>query len=201
MANDATPADIAYPDWMTATATTRAGDELLLRPLQPADAPAFGAYLEALSDATRSFWGPHGFTHEAAGGICAGLADDPVLRIVATVSGDSIASYFLLHQGARQSDSERYAALGIPLEPATTAALAPSVADAWQNSGVGSLMMAHVLGIARRLGRTRVVLWDGVQARNARGVHFYAKAGFRKVGEFTNSVLNYDMVVELGDEG
>jgi GNAT superfamily N-acetyltransferase len=185
---------------MTRTARTASGTPVTLRPLRHDDAAALGDYLTGLSDATRSFWGPHGFSRETACEICSGLAADRVLRLIATMDVDGkerIVAYFLLYRGARAPDAGRYAARGIWLDDATDAALAPSVADAFQNQGIGGILMAHTLEVARRLGRSRVVLWDGVQARNARGIHFYTKWGFRCVGEFTTRVLNYDMILEL----
>lgn len=193
--DEATPTDAQTP-----SADAAATGSLQVRLLREQDADLLGDYLESLSEATRSFWAPHAFTREAAREICAGLATDPALRFIAhpTDSHGPIAAYFLLHRGARPSDSQRYAALGLPLNDATDAALAPSVADAYQNRGVGGIMMRQVLQTARSLGYRRIVLWDGVQARNARGVRFYTRWGFRKVGEFTNSLLNYDMMLELG---
>ncbi len=37
----------------------------------------------------------------------------------------------------------------------------------------------------------------GVQETNLRGIHFYTKAGFVKVGEFYTDKNNWDMLVEL----
>jgi ribosomal protein S18 acetylase RimI-like enzyme len=72
------------------------------------------------------------------------------------------------------------------------------VSDEFQNRGLGSLMMKHVIAVARRLGRRRMILSGGTQATNARAIHFYQKHGFRKVGEFeTPGMNNFDMVLEL----
>jgi GNAT superfamily N-acetyltransferase len=73
------------------------------------------------------------------------------------------------------------------------------VADAFQNQGVGSLLMARLIQIARRLGCKRMVLLGGTQAANHRAVHFYQKHGFRTVGtfEWPAGCDNYDMLLEL----
>ncbi len=71
------------------------------------------------------------------------------------------------------------------------------MADAFQNSGVGSLVMTHLTKLLRRCGQKRVVLWGGVQERNERGVHFYKKFGFQKIGEFMSKNNNYDMIADL----
>jgi RimJ/RimL family protein N-acetyltransferase len=58
--------------------------------------------------------------------------------------------------------------------------------------------MPPVREIARRLGRTRIILWGGVMIENARARAFYRRAGFRPVGEFVNSdgVASVDMMME-----
>jgi hypothetical protein len=42
-----------------------------------------------------------------------------------------------------------------------------------------------------------MVLWGGVQERNLRGVHYYTRWGFRKVGEFWTDKNNHDMIADL----
>lgn len=186
-------------DELVAIAPLPTGEMLHMRALASGDAVLLGDYLSGLSGQTRSFWGPHRFDHATANAICAGLANDPVLRLVGSLEGEggALAAYFLLHLGVRESDGKRYAALGIPLHPSTDASLAPSVADRCQNRGVGGVMMAHTAAVARRLGRERIVLWDGVQARNARGIRFYRRSGFEKVGEFATDIPNHDMILRL----
>lgn len=174
---------------------------LTRRPLRSDEAARLGAYFEALSPLSRSRYGPHPFDQATADAICAGIETDDVLRLLGTiVEGDGqerIIAYFLLKRGVWEGDAKRYEALGLPLDPATDATLAPSVADAYQDRGIGSLMAAYALETARGLGYRRVVLWGGVQAGNERAVHFYSKLGFRNVGEFFTDKNNFDMILEL----
>ena len=95
------------------------------------------------------------------------------------------------------ADVQRYAARGMPLDDATDATIAPVVADAHQNSGLGSLVMLHLMPWLRRFGKRRLVLLGGVRQHNARAIRFYQKWGFRPVGTFTTSAPNIDMVAEL----
>jgi ribosomal protein S18 acetylase RimI-like enzyme len=188
------------PTFLTASARLRSGEEITLRPLHSDDATRLGDYFRSLSAETRSRYGPHPFDQETADAICAGLATDDVLRITATVATGTetrIIGYFLLKRGVWEDDSKRYEQLGIPLNPETDCTLAPSVSDDYQNQGIGSILMSHVLQIAPRIGRRRVVLWGGVQATNVRAVHFYTKSGFRKVGEFFTDKPNFDMILDL----
>jgi GNAT superfamily N-acetyltransferase len=187
--------------FLAAAATLRSGEQITMRPLRPGDAARFGAYLGGLSEQTRARYGPHPFDQATADAICAVLDPADILRMVATIPRDGgeqrIISYVLLKRGVLEWDRERYEALGIPLDPATDGTLAPSVADDYQDQGVGSTMMGHVLNVARALGMKRIVLWLGVQATNERAVHFYAKSGFQKVGEFYTDKNNYDMILDL----
>jgi GNAT superfamily N-acetyltransferase len=180
------------------------GEAVLFRPLRAEDAAALGQYFLGLSAATRARYGPHPFDQPTADALCANLDHARLLRLVAVredAGEERVVAYFLLYRGARESDSRRYAALGIPLDDATDCALAPSVADEYQDRGLGSLLMAHVLECARLLGHRRMVLWDGVQASNARAVHFYRKWGFQQVGEFFTDKPNFDMILHLAVPG
>lgn len=193
------PAPGMLPDQeMTASHRLRTGEPMTLRPLCAEDAARLGEYFLGLSADTRARYGPHPFDQATADAICAALDPTDMLRMIGTTGQEErIVAYVLLKRGAWPSDRERYAKLGIPLEPETVSALAPSVADEYQNQGVGGLLVEHVLGIARGLGQRQVVLWGGVQATNARGIHFYTKWGFRKVGEFFTDKNNHDMILEL----
>lgn len=175
------------------------GERLHLRLLRADDAAPLGRYFLGLSAATKGFYGPHPFDQPTADALCAEVGTGRTLRLLALTTGDrpEVVGYFLLHVGGRPSDTARYAALGIALDPETDGALAPSVADAYQNRGLGPLMAARLWQVARRLGLRRVVLWDGVMQSNPRGVHFYTKVGFRKQGEFGEETRSYDMLLEL----
>jgi GNAT superfamily N-acetyltransferase len=188
------------PDFLSTVASLPSGEQIIIRPLQGDDAARFGEYLLSLSAATRARYGPHPFGQATADAISATLDPTDILRMVATVprkGEERLIAYILLKMGVLDSDRQRYENLGIPLDPTTDCTLAPSVADDYQNQGVGSVMMRHLLQVAARLGRKRVVLWAGVQATNDRAVHFYTRWGFRKVGEFFTDKNNFDMILDL----
>jgi GNAT superfamily N-acetyltransferase len=178
------------------------GERIVTRPLRVDDDQRLGAYLESLSEATRSLWAPHPFEQATADQICASLSATGTLRIVSALrdgSGERIIGYMVLEPGCRPGDRERYARQGIRLDQ-RDASFAPCVADEFQNRGVGSVMMERLFPIARQLGIRRVVLWGGVQARNERAIGFYRKWGFRKVGAFFKYGLdNDDMLLNLVD--
>lgn len=185
----------------------RSGETATVRLLRPEDAALLGAYLTGLSKATTDRWGPHGMDQATADQICATLDQTAMLRAIATVPdsdrGERIVAYLLVKWGVWEGDKKRYDALGIALSEETDCTLAPSVADAYQNQGIGSRIAAHLLAVAGQLGWRRAVLWGGVQAGNPRAAHVYGKLGFVKVGEFRSDagergmIDNWDMIAEL----
>jgi diamine N-acetyltransferase len=188
------------PEEWTATVRLPSGQEVLVRPLRSDDASRLGGYLRGLSPESRGRYKPHRFDQQTVDAMCAALDYRDILRLVATVpgaSGERIVAYMLLKIGVWEEDQRRYQALGIPLDPDRDGTFAPSVADDYQNQGLGSQMLRHILQLAPKLGRRRIVLWHGVQATNDRAVHFYTRWGFRKVGEFFTDKNNYDMIFDL----
>lgn len=186
------------PAWLgqwSRTLVAKDGGHFLLRLLRPEDVELLTEYFCSLSEWTRSLYGPHPFDRQTAEKLCA--EDDPLTLRLVTVHEPAgkprIASYFILFLKLRPGDAARYTELSVE----DTASLAPSVRDDLQSSGLGSLIMPEVVDVARRSGMKRMVLCGGVQARNARGYHFYEKWGFRKVREFPTQIMNYDMVKEL----
>ena len=181
------------------------GQDVVLRLLAENDVAALADYFEGLSERTRSFYAPHPFDRSTAEAICRELSTPDgscPLRLVAVADG-AIVGYFILIMGLNESDRKRRYT---DLDPETACTLAPSIADAWQNRGLGSNLMSYAGNCAHSMGRTIMVLSGGVQERNARAVHFYTKAGFRKVGEFatsvthdgeTTSINNFDMMLRL----
>ena len=71
--------------------------------------------------------------------------------------------------------------------------------DDYQDRGLGSLMIRHLIAITRRLGRRYIVLMSGTHETNPRAIHFYKKHGFKVIGTFENppGFENYDMFIEL----
>jgi diamine N-acetyltransferase len=178
------------------------GTPVLFRPVLPGDAILLGDYFLSLSDQTKQRYGPHRFDRETAEALVATTDHAHTLRMIATVpSGmtEQVIAYIILILGIREDDAARYALLNLPLHADTDCTLAPSVADAYQSKGLGSLLLQHLKLVARRLGRTRMVLWGGTQATNDRAIHYYHKHGFQTVGEFQEPPghNNYDMTVDL----
>lgn len=178
------------------------GTSVLFRPVLPSDATILGDYFLSLSDQTKQRYGPHGFDRETAEELITTMDHAQTLRMIATVpSGvaEHVIAYIILILGIREEDAARYELLNLPLDADTDCTLAPSVADAHQSKGLGSMLLKHLQQVARQLGRKRMVLWGGTQATNARAIHYYHKHGFQTVGEFQEPPghNNYDMIMEL----
>ncbi|WP_405658683.1 GNAT family N-acetyltransferase [Streptomyces sp. NBC_01166] len=64
---------------------------------------------------------------------------------------------------------------------------------------MGTLALPLIRDVARGLGRTRIILWGGVLAGNARAIRYYEKNGFRPVGSFASAdgSLSLDMMLDL----
>jgi GNAT superfamily N-acetyltransferase len=165
------------------------------------DASILGQTFLGLSDDTKVDFGPHPFDQATADALCANDYANTI-RLIATIgenAQETVIAYFIFILGLRDAELERFGRVGNPLDPRTVCTVAPSVADDFQNQGVGSRLMLHLIWVARRLGRKRMVLFGGTYATNHRAVHFYEKHGFRTVGTFErpDARSSYNMLLEL----
>jgi diamine N-acetyltransferase len=195
----------ANPLIISAPVQAADGTRVLFRPLTPADAAILGRYFCGLSQDTISRYGPHPFDQATADKLCAEINYEDTIRMIA-VEGEGgaaeIIAYFIFQPNIPPGEVERYARAGIALDPRQGCLVAPSVADAHQNRGLGTPLMRHMFALAKRLGFTRMVLMGGVYQTNERAVHYYRKLGFRDIGiTFENPPdsgrISYDMHVAL----
>ena len=162
------------------------------------DRKALYNYLQQLSAESRSRFGPHSFDRTTINSII-DQPDTTIHRYVAIddLTGDMIA-YMLIKQGMIEFDYPRYAARNQFFDDATTVTFAPSVADSWQSTGLGSAMASFIeANLSDRRIKT-IILWGGVQATNTKAVNFYKKLGYQFIASFRHDEKdNYDMVKEL----
>jgi GNAT superfamily N-acetyltransferase len=85
------------------------------------------------------------------------------------------------------------------LDESTDCRIGLSLADEYQNKGVGSILFPAIVDIARKFGRKRMILWGGVFRDNQRAIRFYEKHGFRLIGEFAgqDDRQSLDMLLEF----
>lgn len=165
------------------------GETLLLCPLLPDDGEKLARFLADLSAESRRLSTFAGYDRAAADELCHAIAryDKLRLAVVASSQPDTpIVGLFEYSFDLTAGDTSRYTKHHIPLSPATDCRFGPTLADAWQNRGVGSRLLPAVWDFARRFGRSRVILWGGVLADNSRAIRFYEKNGFQHAGRFVN---------------
>ena len=198
---EASPGQIARaPDSFAETIALSSGERFVFRPLKQEDASLLADYFLGLSADTRQRFGPHAFTAEQAAILCAQIDYGKIIRLLAVtgnVQEPRAAAYFILGLELHEEDEKRYRARGMELDRASVCSIAPSVADRFQGRGLGARVMARALALARALGRRNVILQGGVQATNSRAIQFYEKFGFGRVGSFSTTVENYDMMLNL----
>ena len=179
------------------TIVLKDGTRLDTRLHRSTDGQRLAHYFTHLSKAIRRVYGPHPFTAEQAHAFCRDVNYADTLRFLA-LDDERIVAYFILRLGILDSDFDRYALRNQFLNDHTDCTLAPSVADDYQERGVGSARFTLLSQLAKQLGRKRIILWGGVRADNPRAVHFYEKLGFDEWGQFkTKDTNNYDMLLEL----
>ena len=157
----------------------------------------FEYFDQHFSKESKSRFGPHLFDRETINLICKS-PDDKIKRYVATDSENNIVAYMLIQQGMIDWDKERYYLRDQSYDHNTSVTFAPSVADAWQSSGVGSLMNSIIEDDLEKRNIQYIILWGGVQATNDKAVNFYKKLGYQYIASFRHDGKdNFDMVKQL----
>jgi len=157
----------------------------------------FEYFDQDFSAESKSRFGPHLFDRDSINTICNKL-DDEIKRYVAIDKDGSIIAYMLVKQGMIEWDEKRYAERSLIYDHNTSVTFAPSIADAWQRSGIGSLMNTVIESDLKKQGIHFIILWGGVQATNEKAVSFYKKHGYKYIASFWHEGKdNYDMVKEL----
>lgn len=174
------------------------GKAATIRALQESDKESLYHYLQNLSVESRSRFGPHPFDQQTINNICE-QPDTHIQRYIATDDPTSVVvAYMLIQQGMIEADQQRYAQRDQFFDPAITVTYAPSVADDWQSSGLGTAMLNLIENELKNKGIRYVILWGGVQATNLKAVNFYKKNGYRFVASFWyDEKDNHDMIKEL----
>jgi RimJ/RimL family protein N-acetyltransferase len=144
------------------------GETIQFRPKQTGDTEMLWAMFSTLSETTISNLIPP-FTRERIEGWTKDIDYDKVLAIVAvTANGRIVANASL--QFNPQEVLRHKAELGI------------TVHDSYQNRGIGTALLSHLLGIAKERGIKKVHLT--VRTDNERAIRLYSKFGFTAEGTF-----------------
>ncbi len=171
---------------------------LILRKLGKDDAARLSSYFDGLSADSRRRFQPHPLTSEFASSLCAEEGSATVRFVVE--NADRIVGYFILEPVVSAHEIERYSHFGIVLKSGQDYLFAPSVADDFQNKGIASLVMPHLVAYARQSGAKSLVLMGGTQATNVRAIAFYEKFGFKRFGGYQTDVFNHDMRLTISTD-
>ncbi|SPT60812.1 GNAT family N-acetyltransferase [Actinomadura madurae] len=188
------------PEVLTYRLSLRDGPEVVLRPLVHADAEGLAGFLRGLSGESRRFSTFDGYDLAAARELCDAIARYDKLRLVLEdAASGTIVGLFELSLALVDEDVARYRAAGVQLTETSDCRFGPTLADAFQGRQVGTLAFPLLTDVVRKLGRTRIILWGGVLADNARAIRFYEKNGFRHIGPFTgpDGLRSLDMMLDL----
>jgi diamine N-acetyltransferase len=146
---------------------------------------------------SKSRFGPHPFDKETIHAICQN-PDGEITRYVAIDEEKNIVAYMLIKQGMIEWDMNRYLTRQQTYDYDSSVTFAPSIADAWQSSGLGMLMNNIIEEDLRKRNIKHIILWGGVQATNEKAVNFYKKLGYQFLASFWHDGKdNHDMVKQL----
>jgi ribosomal protein S18 acetylase RimI-like enzyme len=164
--------NMGYPSEWEATFTLADGKKIDLRPKQSTDTEMLWNMFSTLSEKSLSNLVPP-FTRERIEGWTSDIDHDKVLTIVAVV---------------REKDEQRIvgsATLSFNKNEIFKhkAELAIAVHDDYQNMAIGTLMLKHLLDIAKIKELRKV--WLLVNTDNDRAVHLYKKVGFEIEGKLS----------------
>jgi diamine N-acetyltransferase len=172
--------------------------EIEVRLLQSTDAASLFHYLQHLSHESRSRFAPHAFDMETISNVCNNINNECLCYIAIEITSGNIIAYMLFQKGMTEWDTKRFAEVNLFFNHNTTVTFAPSVADAWQSSGLGSRMHVLLEEELKSRGIQHIILWAGVQASNEKAVNFYKKFQYRYISSFWHEGKeNFNMVKTL----
>ena len=174
------------------------GKAVEVRLLESTDNEKLFEYFDRhFSNESKSRFGPHSFDKETINVICK-KTNGEITRYVAIDEEGTIVAYMLIKQGIIDWDKVRYSTRNESYGYDTSVTFAPSVADAWQSSGLGSLMNHFIEDDLKKRNVKNIILWGGVQATNLKAVNFYKKLGYQYIASFWyDGKDNHDMVKQL----
>ncbi len=154
------PAIRPYPQQYVAPATLRDGTAVLLRPIRPEDEPMMARFHETLSDRSvyYRYFRAISLEHRASHARLARLCFVDYAREIALVA---------IHQNKPAGRPEILGVGRLCQEPGLgQAEFAVVVSDSWQGRGLGTRLLAGLVGIGRREGLRRItgtILTDNVE--------------------------------------
>lgn len=166
---------MAYPKEGESTFTAKNGKKIVFRPEKSSDTEMLWAMFSTLSDESLSYLIPP-FNRERIESWTKNIDYEKGLAIVAVIKEKNkeriIASASL--QFNPQEALQHKAELGI------------TVHDNYQNLGIGTVLLNHMLNIARKKQLRKISLI--VDIDNTRAIHLYTKTGFTIEGKLRQDI-------------
>jgi ribosomal protein S18 acetylase RimI-like enzyme len=172
---------------------------ILLRRLTDPDTDSLHDYLLGLSEETRRRFGPHPFDRETLADLYSHPAKYEGFVAIEPEAG-KIVAYAVIKRGYLEHDRARLENLGFYPDSFSDATFAPSVADQWQNRGIGRQLFDFMIRGLQAEGVRRIILWGGVQCDNHLAVNYYRHLGFTILGQFEYYGQNYDMMKDISSQ-
>lgn len=178
---------VANPGLFTQIVRLNSSEEMVFRPLLNSDVSKLAVFLNGLSEETRRLSTFPGYDLATAKELCDAINKYDKLRFIVESGSGQIVGLLEFSFGFPENDILRFKKYSFEINKQTDCRFGPTLADSYQNKGIGSLIFHYIINIAQKFGRSRIILYGGVLADNSRAIHFYEKHGFKKIGSFINS--------------
>ena len=161
---------MGYPRKWKTKFTTRNGTKILFRPEKRSDTEMLWEMFSTLSEKSASNLLPP-FTREIIESWTSDINYDKVLAIVAILNeNDNKKIIGTTSLGFNSSKTLKHKAeLGLTIH------------DNYQNMGIGTALLEHIINVARTKKLKKIHL--NVSAKNAHAIHLYKQAGFTTEGK------------------
>lgn len=175
---------------------TKNNKQVVFRRLNIADLDLLYVYLLNLSNISKKRFGPHPFDKHAIFEFYHN-SDLHIGYVGIDLITNEIIAYSIIKKGYLEHDNFRLQSYGLTLNNTTDCTFAPSVADNWQNYGIGYNMFSFILSDLKNTEIKRIILWGGVQKDNQTAINYYLRNNFKILGQFTYNGENYDMLFDI----
>ena len=161
-------------------------EKITLRPLLHSDIKGLTTFLENLSTETRRLSTFDSYDKVTATELCDAINKYDKLRFVLEFQSKKIVGLVEFTLDIPQNVVDTYATYGFTLDTDYTCRFGPTLANKYQNQGLGSLLFPYVTKIAKLLGKKYIILYGGVLANNLHAIKYYEKHGFKITGKYNN---------------